>query len=117
MLLNVIKPKYIISFLIVLLFVLIVGCGTGGDSEKKETSNEKKVYTCKIAFSTPPDLSGAHAALIFADQLEKKSEGKIKPELYPQGQLGSDPELMNKLEMGAIQVMNTGGMMLSNWTA
>lgn len=73
-------------------------------------------YFCKITFTPPPSLSGTHAAVIFADELKKRSKGEIEPQVFPQGQLGSDPEIMNKLEMGSIQFMNTGGMMLSRWT-
>jgi len=73
-------------------------------------------YFCKITFTPPPILSGTHAAVIFADELKKRSKGQIEPQIFPQGQLGSDPEIMNKLEMGSIQFMNTGGMMLSRWT-
>lgn len=73
-------------------------------------------YFCKITFTPPPSLSGTHAAMIFADELNKRSKGEIEPQVFPQGQLGADPEIMNKLEMGSIQFMNTGGMMLSRWT-
>ncbi len=73
-------------------------------------------YFCKITFTPPPTLSGTHAAVIFADELKERSKGQIDPQVFPQGQLGSDPEIMNKLEMGSIQFMNTGGMMLSRWT-
>lgn len=73
-------------------------------------------YFCKITFTPPPSLSGTHAAMIFADELKKRSKDQIEPQVFPQGQLGGDPEIMNKLEMGSIQFMNTGGMMLSRWT-
>jgi C4-dicarboxylate-binding protein DctP len=82
------------------------------------TSNKAMAadYFCKITFTPPPKLSGTHAAMLFADELKKRTKGKIEPQVFPQGQLGSDPEIMNKLEMGSIQFMNTGGMMLSRWT-
>ena len=73
-------------------------------------------HVCKITFTPPPTLSGTHAAVLFQEELDKKSNGEIEAQVYPQGQLGSDPEIMNKLEMGSIQFMNTGGMMLSRWT-
>jgi len=73
-------------------------------------------YFCKITFTPPPTLSGTHAAVLFAEELKKRTNGQIEPQVFPQGQLGSDPEIMNKLEMGSIQFMNTGGMMLSRWT-
>jgi tripartite ATP-independent transporter DctP family solute receptor len=73
-------------------------------------------YICKITFTPPPTLSGTHAAVRFSDELSERSKGKIEAKVYPQGQLGGDPEIMNKLEMGSIQFMNTGGMMLSRWS-
>jgi len=103
-----------ISFLITF-FILIVSCFIilGLFAQKDVMASE---YTCKITFTPPPSLSGTHAAMIFADELKKRSNGRIEPQVFPHGQLGSDPEIMNKLEMGSIQFMNTGGMMLSRWT-
>lgn len=103
-----------ISFL-VSFFIAVVCCFSflGIGAQKAALASE---YFCKITFTPPPSLSGTHAAMIFADELNKRSKGEIEPQVFPQGQLGSDPEIMNKLEMGSIQFMNTGGMMLSRWT-
>ena len=41
---------------------------------------------------------------VFAKQIEEGSEGKIKVELYPNGQLGGDRELCEGVQLGAIQM-------------
>ena len=41
---------------------------------------------------------------VFAKQIEEGSAGKIKVELYPNGQLGGDRELCEGVQLGAIQM-------------
>lgn len=105
------KPISLLTpcFIVIACFFSLLGIGI----QKTALASE---YVCKITFTPPPSLSGTHAAVTFADELKKRSKGQIDPQVFPQGQLGGDPEIMNKLEMGSIQFMNTGGMMLSRWT-
>ena len=46
---------------------------------------EASDYFCKITFTPPPSLSGTHAAMLFADELKKRTNGKIEPQVFPQG--------------------------------
>lgn len=110
------KENYHGMNLVLSIFILVVFCVAFSPA----LSNSQAMaadYFCKITFTPPPTLSGTHAAMLFADELKKRAKGEIEPQVFPQGQLGSDPEIMNKLEMGSIQFMNTGGMMLSRWTS
>jgi tripartite ATP-independent transporter DctP family solute receptor len=103
------KVAFAIFFAIIVCLTSLLLPLPGGQSAASE-------YFCKITFTPPPTLSGTHAGVLFAEELKKRTNGKIEPQVFPQGQLGGDPEIMNKLEMGSIQFMNTGGMMLSRWT-
>jgi tripartite ATP-independent transporter DctP family solute receptor len=41
---------------------------------------------------------------VFAPRVEKESGGKIKVELYPNGQLGGDREMSESVQMGTLQI-------------
>lgn len=45
-----------------------------------------------------------HGALKFAELLEKKSEGKIKLQIFPNGQVGQNREMVESLQAGALDL-------------
>jgi len=42
--------------------------------------------------------------------LEKESGGRITMEIYPAGQLGTEPEMLDQLKMGTLQLTNSGAV-------
>src|ERR1700728_33836 len=65
-------------------------------------SAQDKIYTMKISLPTLNDPSYFFAKS-YAAALEKDSGGRIKPEIYPAGQLGSIPRQIEGTQFGAIQ--------------
>jgi tripartite ATP-independent transporter DctP family solute receptor len=62
-------------------------------------------YTIKvgsIVSETHPDMVVMKST--FVPYVEGKSEGRIKVELYPNGQLGGDRELTESVQMGTLQI-------------
>lgn len=64
-------------------------------------------YTCKIALIHSEHLykdSGYPTAVVFKNLVEANTNGDIEVKIYPNGQLGSETEAMEGLQMGTIQV-------------
>lgn len=62
-------------------------------------------YTIKVAYigsDSHPTMKAMKE--VFAKEVEEGSKGKIKVELYPNGQLGGDREISEAVQMGTIQM-------------
>lgn len=65
-------------------------------------------YTMTIGHSQP-ETSARHKALLFFEEIvEKASEGAIDVEVYPGGQLGSEAEVMESVQLGVVQATEGG---------
>ncbi|MGD1822239.1 MAG: TRAP transporter substrate-binding protein [Pleomorphochaeta sp.] len=82
-----------------------------GNSEPASTSNgPDKVYTMQIAHAQPT-TNPRHISLEhFKEIVEERTDGAIKVELYPAGQLGTEKEMLEQVCSGVIQGMRGGQM-------
>jgi len=101
------NTKGFYAFIITMILMLVLGaCSentvqTSADPEvDKEASGEK--YKFKLAHIAPPDHIWNDAAKKFAEELETRSDGRMKMELYPGGQLGGEPDMVQQLESGSL---------------
>ena len=62
-------------------------------------------YTIKVGYIGSDTHPTMQAMKVFAKDVDAGSKGKIKVELYPNGQLGSDRELCEGVQMGTIQMV------------
>ena len=85
--------KILVSFLIVLFFLSAISVVCAQEQ-----------ILIKLGHIMPiSDLTG-QAADRFAEELNKRSNGKIKVEVYPAGQLGGERELLEGLQIETIQM-------------
>lgn len=65
----------------------------------------KAEYTIKVGYILPETQSD-HIVMrdVFKKDVESKSGGRIKVELYPNAQLGGDRELIESVQLGTIQM-------------
>jgi C4-dicarboxylate-binding protein DctP len=82
-----------------------------GNSEQSSTDGgPEKVYTMQIAHAQPT-TNPRHISLeYFKEIVEERSNGAIKVELYPAGQLGTEKEMLEQVCSGVIQGMRGGQM-------
>jgi tripartite ATP-independent transporter DctP family solute receptor len=65
-------------------------------------------YTMTIGHSQP-ETSARHKALLFFEEIvEKASEGAIDVEVFPSGQLGTEAEVMESVQLGVVQATEGG---------
>ncbi len=61
-------------------------------------------YVIKFSHVVASDTPKGKAAIYFAKRLEELSHGKIKVEVYPNAQLGSDKVVLRKMKFNAVQM-------------
>ncbi|SDJ76021.1 DctP family TRAP transporter solute-binding subunit [Sediminibacillus albus] len=92
--------KIIIVMTITLMTIVLASCGSGGtETSRGENSPE---YVFRFAHEESPDSVQNTYAEEFKKIIEKKSEGNIKIEIYPVGQLGNATTQAELLQIGAI---------------
>ena len=92
--------KVYLFFLIVLMFVgIIVSYGISAEP-----------IVIKFAHGGPPnplELPEQSNAVVFKNYVESRSGGRIKVEIYPACQLGSEREMLEGINLGTIEMANT----------
>lgn len=96
-----------------LLAGLLTGCGgsaSSGDTSAAQPAvgDDQTVYTFSYGTVGNEEEATFRAASRWAEYMEEKSNGRIKVELYPNGQLGNDRELQESVQMGQLVSMSTG---------
>lgn len=113
------KSRVLFMFVLLLGILLLAACGGGSEtqqeSEEPETSSETateataeaeggegETYEFKLGHIAPPDHIWNIAAEKLAEELDARSNGRMKMQLYPGGQLGSDADMVQQLEAGSL---------------
>lgn len=68
------------------------------------TSANAADYTIRFHMSTGPDQPATLAAERFAAAVEERSDGRIDVSVYPSEQLGGEPDAMQNVRIGGIQM-------------
>lgn len=92
------------TLLVVILALFLVSC-------KKETGT-KTLYLAHTLPQTHPVHKGI---LKFQESLEKKSGGTLKIKIFPDGQLGSEREVLELLQIGSVAITKVSAATMSNF--
>ena len=65
-------------------------------------SNEDESVTLNFGHALPPDTTQAIKIDELAEAVEEKTEGRVKFEIYPNSQLGSETEMLQQVDVGAM---------------
>ena len=80
------------------------GCGSSGSAQTSDTATAENPLVLTLAHG----LSESHTVHIamteFAEKVEEGTDGRIRVEIYPNGQLGSENENMEQLMAGVISM-------------
>lgn len=97
--------KVLIASLLV--FVMILGACSqesakpNNEGDPNGDAGEQKLM--RLAVVTPEERSLTQGLYKFAELVEEGTNGSIKAEVYPNGQLGGDREVLEGLQLGSIQ--------------
>lgn len=104
--------KKLMSFLVVPMMVL--GLAACNDSEGASGSNSEETTTWKMGHLSNTDHQWNKTAEKFSELVEEKTDGKLKIEIFPNEQLGSESEVLNSIEAGTVD-MTISGETMQNW--
>lgn len=90
--------------LIAIFFINITSC--------KKNDSSKVLYLAHNSPQTHPVHKGV---LKFQEVLAKKSEGKLVLKIFPDGQLGSEREVLELLQIGSVAITKVSAATLSNF--
>jgi TRAP-type transport system periplasmic protein len=108
--------KKALSIVFVVFLLLLGACsqqsGTQGEKPKESegSKGDSSPKLMKLAVVTAEERSLTKGLVKFGELVESKTNGSIKVEVFPNGQLGGDREVFESLQFGSIQgtTMSTG---------
>ncbi|MDQ7781424.1 MAG: TRAP transporter substrate-binding protein [Desulfomonilaceae bacterium] len=71
-------------------------------------------YTCIVSNVSHPVLKGVYTGFAIRDELWKRTDGQIYLDFKPFSMLGGEVEVLNQLQMGAIQGMGCSSVAATN---
>jgi len=97
------KRKFILSFILALAAVL-TACGQTSSNTNKD-EGKKDTYLIVAGHAAAKDHFGQKSFEKFKELVEKNSNGRIKVEIHPGGELGGEREMLEQLLLGEITMM------------
>lgn len=114
--------KLILTLSLIMIVGLLTACGnSGSDGEDNGEENENNVASgdevvIKLAHVTKEDTSYAIGVEKFAELVEEKTNGEVVVDIFPNGQLGNNTELLEQLQQGTVGAMIPSIATLSGFT-
>jgi TRAP-type transport system periplasmic protein len=94
--------------------LLLAACSSGGNNAEK-TSTADKTYSLKFGHHLSEDHSLSKQVVEFQKLVEEKTDGKVKVDIYPAGQLGQQKDLLEGLRMGTVDMTLVDTGVLANF--
>ncbi|SFQ66067.1 tripartite ATP-independent transporter solute receptor, DctP family [Psychrobacillus psychrotolerans] len=111
--------KWGLFSLIFALLVLLAACGDeSGNSEADTNSNsDDDTYVIKAGHAASEDHFAQGSFEKFKELVEEKSDGKIKVEIYPNGQLGGEREMVEAIQLGNLTMAAPSSAVLTSFAS
>lgn len=77
---------------------------------------EKEVKSLKLAHSLSTDHPVHEAMVYFAERVEEKSNGELQIEIYSGGQLGSEQQCLELLQLGGLAMTKVSSAVMENFS-
>lgn len=97
------------SLILYTLLIFILGIATG-------CRNSSNVKTLKLAHGLDPTHPVSQAMVYMGDRLKEISGGKMELEIYPSGQLGSEQQCVELLQIGSLAITKVSSAVLEGFT-
>ena len=101
--------RYFLNCLLCLtLLLLLAGC-------QRRAENRKPEHTLRFGHIANEKNIWHLAALKFAEEVERRSAGRVEVKIYPNEQLGNEMDMVTSILGGSLDLMITGES-LQNWS-
>lgn len=112
------KNKLLIGCVVLLCFGLLAGPAVAQkptlDQWKPGFDPSTAKYKCIVSNVSHPVIKGVYAGFAIRDELWKRTNGQIYIDYKPFSMLGGEVEVLNQLQMGAIQGMSVSSVASTN---
>lgn len=113
------KYQFIISFLSIM--IILTACASNNNNQSNEQAisksgedEEVEEKLIKIGVVTPEDTALTDAAIKFKDVVESETDGSIKVEVYPNGQLGEESDMIDNMQLGSQEAAIISSLIVAN---
>ncbi|MCM3584978.1 TRAP transporter substrate-binding protein [Mesobacillus maritimus] len=98
-----------------MLSMFLIGCGNTNKEAGGESSD--KPIVIKLGHVGPADTDHPWQKYVdvFAERVEKETDGKVKVESYPASQLGADREMLEGMQQGVVDAGLIGTIAMGNF--
>lgn len=110
------RKSFSLILIVIIMMTLVVGCGGQKPAEtpKPEAQPQPQTVTFRLGHVCQIEHPYQYACQFMADEIAKRTNGRVKIEIYPARQLGGDRDLLEmvmngSLDMGAISSCIFGG--------
>ena len=109
------KKTLLIILTMVLVIGSITGCGGNSGNTGQTTEKETKPIVLKLAHVEAMDRSIHTSAEDFKKFVEEKTNGRVEVQLFPNGQLGGDKDVLEGIQLNTIQMSIMGASVLGSF--
>ncbi|MBS4024319.1 MAG: TRAP transporter substrate-binding protein [Clostridia bacterium] len=99
-----IKKAVLLMLVILLAGLLVVGCGGNKQTSEPVKQEEVKTITLKYAFFAPPSTFPAVQMEKWKEEVEKRTNGRVKVETYPGGTLLGAMNMYEGVSQGVAEI-------------
>jgi C4-dicarboxylate-binding protein DctP len=102
---NTMKKMFLIAMAFV---VLVAAVSAGGKGDTAQGTGAARTFTMKIGHAQPTNNPRHISLEAFKKIVEEKTNGGVKVEIFPAGQLGTEKEMLEQVCSGVIQGFRGG---------
>lgn len=102
--------KFLLMLATVVSLFVLTACGSGANDSSKEAGKDGDVTTIKVGHISPDGQAYAIGFAEYAKAVEEATDGKVKFEIFGNGALGGERELLEGVQLGTLDmsVITTG---------
>lgn len=98
------KPHFFQYLFVLTISVFVLGC-----------QSEASITTLRLGHALDTQHPVHKAMVILGQEIEKQSQGKLKLNIYPSGQLGGERECLELLQIGSLDITKVSAAVLENF--
>lgn len=101
--------------------ILLTGCGKSSNSGDKSSEGTQQQggstpkYTFRISTNHPAEHPTTEALNVFAEELNKKTNGQVEVKVYPAAQLGEETEVIEQAQQGILEFVRVSAGNMSGF--
>lgn len=94
--------------------LMVTGCSSGGNIQEGKDNAGKPEFVFKLGHAADENNTWHKGAMKFAEEVSKRSNGRIEIKVYPNEQLGNEVDNVTAIQAGTADMVLSGES-LQNW--